>query len=333
MLSASPGGAVFLTNSYELGSQLHYVDGASGEPVLIHHFNKQLADVVPAVGPIVVPHSDYDGREVSGLLYLPPGASRDKPKSYPMVMMPYPGTVYTEARLTGYEIPIWYTQLSFVTSMEVFAAQGFSVFLPSIPMVGKGEAGEPMTQMMPAIVSGLDAAIKTGFVDQNRLAVVGHSYGGYSALSVAAQTNRFNAIIAASPVSNIISEYGQFAPYLEVNASQTVEPGQPWSDWAESGQGRMGAAPWEDPDRYIRNSPLFFADQVKTPVMLIHGDLDMATMVTNSEEMFTALRRTGKDVVFIRYVGEQHTIEQPQNQRDMWERVFAFLKDNKVFSE
>ena len=81
---------------------------------------------------------------------------------------------------------------------------------------------------------------------------------------------------------------------------------------------------------YIRNSPVFFADQVEDPVMLIHGDADSATLMTQAEEMFTALRREGKDALFVRYWGEEHTISQPQNQRDMWTRVFDFLEDNGV---
>lgn len=64
--------------------------------------------------------------------------------------------------------------------------------------------------------------------------------------------------------------------------------------------------------------------------MLIHGGMDYTTIPVNSEEIFTALRRSGKDVVFVRYLGEEHAIEQPQNQRDMWERVFDFLEDNGV---
>lgn len=335
LLAASAKGAVFLSNDYKKGSLLHYVKaGDSGEPQALYHFNKQLAGVTPSVGPIAVRHEGYDGQEVTGWLYLPPGASPDHPEPYPMVMIPYAGTVYSDEPEDPsdyvYVMSIWDLYMSANATVEVVAAQGYAVLLPSIPLGTRGEPGEPMTEMMPAILSSLDAAIATGFVDPDRLALSGHSYGGYTALSVAAQTDRFHAIVAAAPASNLISEFGQFAPYLKTNAGQSYTPGEPWTEWAESGQGRMGAPPWKDPDRYIRNSPLFHADRVETPLMLIHGDLDSAALAVNSEEMFTALRHAGKDVVFVRYVGEQHIIEQPQNQRDMWKRILDFLEENGV---
>ena len=93
---------------------------------------------------------------------------------------------------------------------------------------------------------------------------------------------------------------------------------------------KLQAHPWEAPDRFVRNSPLFFVEHVTTPLLLIHGDLDTAAHVTQAEEMFSALYLEDKDVQFIRYFGEHHHIEQPQNQRDMWRRVFEFLEDNGV---
>lgn len=333
LLAVSTSGAVFLSNSYERGSQLLFVKAdATAEPQVLCHFNKQLAGTTPATAPIALLHKGYDGEDVTGWLYLPPGASLDNPKQYPMVMIPYAGNVYSDPPSTRslYTAPIWDLSLSTSARMEVLAARGYAVFLPSIPLGARGEAGEPMSEMMPAILTGLDAAIDSGFVDPNRVALSGHSYGGYTALSVAAQTDRFRAIIASAPASNLVSMFGQFAPYLKTNSGGSFTPGEPFSVWAESGQGRMGAPPWEDPDRYVRNSPVFFADRVRTPLMLIHGGMDYTTIPVNSEEIFTALRRSGKDVVFVRYLGEEHAIEQPQNQRDMWERVFDFLEDNGV---
>ena len=78
---------------------------------------------------------------------------------------------------------------------------------------------------------------------------------------------------------------------------------------------------------------MFHIDDVQSPVMLIHGDLDTAVNVSQSEEMFTTSFNEGKDVLFVKYFGEQHTIQQPQNQRDMWGRIFSFLTENGVGSE
>ena len=102
---------------------------------------------------------------------------------------------------------IWNLHLSTNTTVEVFAAQGYAVLLPSIPL----GSGEPLRHMMPAILSGLDAAIETGFVDPERVAISGQSFGGYAALAVAGQTNRFYAAIAMAPTANMTSKYGVFS--------------------------------------------------------------------------------------------------------------------------
>ncbi len=333
ILVATERGAVFLTNAYETGSRLHYTPANEGaDSRLLYHFNKHLAGVKPAVGPIRVDHKDFDGRDVAGWLYLPPGASIDQPKAYPLVVVSYPTMVYERAPINSlpYTKSIWDLHLNTSTPMEVFAAHGYAVLLPSVPLGERGGQGEPMTRIMPAVLSALDGAIETGFVNPDRMALAGQSGGGYGALSVAVQTDRFQAIVAMSSLSNFTSQYGQFPPFARINGNSFGQPGGASTSFFERGYGRMGATPWGDPDRYIRNSPFFHVDKVTTPIMLIHGDLDTATLLTQSEEMFTGLYREGKDAMFVKYFGEQHTIDQPQNQRDMWRRIFYFLEDNGV---
>ena len=100
--------------------------------------------------------------------------------------------------------------------------------------------------------------------------------------------------------------------------------------WSETGQGRMGAAPWEDAARFIENSPIAHLDQLRAPVLLIAGDMDKSVSITHSEEIFTGLARQDRDVKFIRYWGEAHGILRPQNVRHMWENVFLFLEEAGV---
>src|SRR3546814_4143321 len=88
----------------------------------------------------------------------------------------------------------------------------------------------------------------------------------------------------------------------------------------------MGVPPWRDPQRYIDNSPLFWAHQIETPLLLIHGDLDFVN-VNEAEQLFAALHRQGKDVQLVRYWGEGHTYLSPGNIIDMWDRIFAFLAE------
>ena len=338
LLAFTEAGAVFRVDEYAIGSRLIYVP-VEGEARVLYTFNTHLAGVTPASAPIRIDHTDYQGEEAIGWLYLPPGGKGDGLQQYPLVVISYPGRAYDDVPPHdeyGYAASIWNEALTATTSVEVFAAQGYAVLLPSVPLGPLGGSGEPMMRMMPAVLSAVDAAVATGYVDPQRLALSGQSYGGYGALAVATQTDRFNAIIAMAVKANLTSGYGQFAPSARFEAAQRLGPAGPPSGqgeqtgWAENGQGRMGASPWADPERYIRNSPLFFADKVESPILILHGDLDTATYITQAEEMFTALHREKKDVLFVRYWGEHHLIEQPQNQRDMWARVFNFLRNNGV---
>ena len=334
LLTASSSGAIFKSHSYASGSRLQYVKAAkTGEPITLYHYNRQLAGITPAVGPMRIAHTDYMDRDVSGWLYLPPGASLGSPKPYPMVMIPY-DLVYDDeaAAVRGvsstYAWDIWRLDLSTATAVEVYTAAGYAVLLPSIPLGDIAAPQEPMANMMPAITSSLDAAIDTGFVDPERVAIAGHSFGGYIALAVAVQTDRFRAVIAQAPVANLTSMYGQFLPYMKKDAAKFRRVTSGFA--IVRGQARMHVAPWAAPSKYIRNSPLFGVQNVTTPIMLIHGDLDGVGVVAQAEEMFTALREERKDVVFGRYFGEHHQTLQPQNQSDMWRRIFGFLESSGV---
>ena len=332
LLAFTENGAVYRMDDYSTGSRLIYVP-VEGQAKTVFSFNSHLAGTVPASAPLLIEHTDYEGNYAVSWLYLPPEASGDDSAQYPLVVIAYPGKTYDATPPTENDLyagSIWTTPLSANTSVEVFAAQGYAVLLPSIKLGPNGGPGEPRTRIMSSLISALDGAIVTGHVDPERLVLSGHSYVGYGALAAAAQTDRFDAIIAMSVNSNLTSIYGQFTPGTRVNFADQIFFGQSRISSMETGQNRMGTPPWIDPQRYIRNSPLFFADQIGTPILIIHGDIDTATLMTQAEEMFTALRREDKDVLFVRYWGEGHIIQQPQNQRDMWQRIFAFLEDNGV---
>src|SRR3546814_13803730 len=101
---------------------------------------------------------------------------------------------------------------------------------------------------------------------------MGHSYGGYGTNSVITQTDRFKAAISLDGPANLTSGYA-----IGMNQRKAFEVPEGLNFgalWSEGGQGRMGVPPWRDPQRYIDNSPLFWAHQIETPLLLIHGDLD-----------------------------------------------------------
>jgi hypothetical protein len=88
----------------------------------------------------------------------------------------------------------------------------------------------------------------------------------------------------------------------------------------------MGAPPWRDAARYLRNSPLFSVDRVQTPLLIVYGDLDINN-APQGEEFFTGLYREGKRAQLVMYWGEGHGIESPANARDLWSRIYAWLDE------
>jgi dipeptidyl aminopeptidase/acylaminoacyl peptidase len=98
------------------------------------------------------------------------------------------------------------------------------------------------------------------------------------------------------------------------------------SGWAESGQARMGAPPWQTSALYRRNSPISYVDRIVAPVMLIYGDLDGDPK--QPQELFTSLYRQNKDAVLLIYRGESHVVISPANVRDEYAKALAFLHDN-----
>ena len=164
-----------------------------------------------------------------------------------------------------------------------------------------------------------------GIADADRLFVSGHSFGGYATFGLVSQTNPFKAAIAHAGTTNLINTYGTLISWMRYaeNANSILTLN---IDGAEAGQGRMGNPPWKDRDRYIRNSPLTYVDRVTTPLMIVHGDMDVLGM-EDPENFFRSLYRQGKRVQFVRYLGEGHVLGSPANIRDMWQRMIEWMDE------
>src|SRR5439155_4768593 len=136
-----------------------------------------------------------------------------------------------------------------------------------------------------------------GVADPDRLGLFGHSYGGYSTLSLLVQTTRFKAAIAADGYGDLIATYGQ----MNSDGSAFGVP------LAETGQLLMGGTPWQFRERYVENSPVFHLDRVETPLLIVHGANDTVVLPFLADEIFVGLRRLGKEVVYAKYQGEGHS--------------------------
>jgi dipeptidyl aminopeptidase/acylaminoacyl peptidase len=154
-----------------------------------------------------------------------------------------------------------------------------------------------------------------GFVDEKRIGIQGHSWGGYQIAYMVTRTNRFAAAAPGALVANMTSAYDGIR----------YGPGIPRQFQYEQGQSRIGGSLWQYPMRYFDNSPLFRADQIQTPLLMLHNDRDDAVPFTQGLEFFLALRRLNKEVYFFNYNGEPHGLRKRANQRDYAIRTFEFF--------
>ena len=155
-----------------------------------------------------------------------------------------------------------------------------------------------------------------GIADADRLGLMGHSYGGYSVLSLIVQSKRFKAAIECDGPGDLVGMYGEMD-----SAGAAFGTG-----WAE-GPGQMGGTPWEFHERYIANSPFFFLDRVETPILIVHGGKDTTVAPSLGDEVFVGLRRLGKEVEYAKYEGEGHSplYWSYASQLDFCERAIAWF--------
>jgi dipeptidyl aminopeptidase/acylaminoacyl peptidase len=285
-------------------------------PQDVARWNAGLADVDPDTV-LPVSHRGPDGQPLTSWLLLPsrrPGAAPP-----PLVVQAYAGSSYPTAPLAPAGV------IGFATEARLLTGHGYAVLIPSLP--NPSGPHEPMAGLAGQILAVVDVARVTqglaGRFDPDRLAIWGHSYGGFTVMAAIGQTDRFRAAVSIAGLSDQTAVWSA----LPVVHRTAPEDGS-WSNWntgnSESGQNRMGGPPWRDPGRYQRNSPLLAADRINTPLLLIHGDQDFIPLA-QSEAMFSALYRQAKDALLVTYWGEGHYISSPGNVRDFYARAFAFL--------
>lgn len=243
-----------------------------------------------------------DGRPLQGLLYKPEGF--DPKRKYPMVTYFYESL---SDNLHQYSAPTGRN----VVNPVVYASQGYLVFFPDIAYT----EGYPGQSALHSIVPGIQMLNARGYVDMTKLGIAGQSWGGYQAAYMITQTPLFRAAMLGAPVANMTSAYGGIRW-----ESGVARPFQ-----YERGQSRIGGDPWRYPMRYIENSPLFFADRIRTPVLIMSNDADGAVPWYQGIEMFVALRRLQKEVYLLNYNGDGHNPRKRANQKDIDLRMQQFF--------
>ena len=256
----------------------------------------------------LVEFADADGEERQASLLLPPDYIEDT--QVPMLVVVYGGTE-SSPRVNSFGL----RPCLCLADAYLFASLGYAVLLPDIPLGPRN----PRRAIPRSVVPAVDRVVELGFADPERIGVLGHSYGGYSVLSLISQTEMFSAAVSSAGTVNLTSFYGALS-----DAGDTT-----WLGWCESGQARLGGSLWENRDAYIENSSLFYLDRVTTPLLLFSGDDDTGAFAQASET-FSALRRLGQRVELRNYKGEGHWPGSwsESNLRDVLNRTIAWFDEH-----
>lgn len=253
-----------------------------------------------------------DGLEIAGLLIKPLGHVPGK--KYPLLVEIHGGPV-GGISLVG--------QLMGSTPLEwqMWTAKGYAVLVPDYrsseipgwePFLKAREKQDYNDRDMDDIMSGVDVLIQQGLADPEKLAMLGHSYGGIMVNWIITKTHRFKAAVSYEGYAENYIAYGVG---LRVGGNSITE-------WLRKGK------PWEVPENYRKNAAVEFVRGVKTPTLFINGDYSGGSGVENlyhQQFMYTALKKQGVDTQMVIYKGEGHAIQKPENKRDLLMRVIDWI--------
>lgn len=254
----------------------------------------------------LITYQTPDGRTCHGALLLPPGYVAGQ--RVPLLVHVYGGSDGSN------RIHRFGFGGAYYDNAQLLAAQGYAVLYPDLPLGPR----DPLRQIPGPVLAAINQVVALGIADPDRLGVLGQSYGGYTVLALLVQTQRFRAAVACAGMANLTSIYGVLSP----------EGDNPLLGWCETGQRRLGGSLWEQRPAYIENSPIFYLDRVRTPLLLIYGLEDFVPPAQGGE-VFSALRRLGVRVELRYYQGEDHWpgFWSERNLREVCVRVLAWFRD------
>jgi dipeptidyl aminopeptidase/acylaminoacyl peptidase len=267
----------------------------------VSHANPQKAQLFWGNSELVR-FKNLDGVPLSAMLIKP--ENFDPNKKYPMIVYIYETLSENVNRFVdprpGHSI-----------NPSFYASNGYLVLEPDIVYT----IGHPGQSALKCVLPAIQSVVDKGFVDEKAIGIQGHSWGGYQIAYMITQTTRFKAASAGAPVANMTSAYSGIR----------WGSGLPRQFQYEHTQSRIGGSLWEAPMLYLENSPVFKADRVQTPLMMIHNDADDAVPWYQGIEYYLALRRLGKEAYLFSYNGEPHGLRKRQNQKDYTMRLQQFF--------
>lgn len=249
---------------------------------------------------------DYEnewGRPLQGVLTYP--ADYDPSESYPMIVYHYE---LLSQGMHQYQVPDptqYYNQ-------QIWSQNGYFVFRPDIVYRDRRPGQSNVETLRPAVAA---AVTRAPAVDEERIGLIGHSWGGYQTTYFVTQDDLFASAVAGAPLTNLMSMYLSF--YWNSGGTD--------ARIFEISQGRMQVPWWEDWDSYEANSPLHHIQNMNTPLLMMFGTNDGAVEYNQGVEFYNAARRLGKQMVMLSYEGENHGLAREPNQLDYQSRIMQWF--------
>lgn len=281
-LDVHAAGIAYAASTPANPSELYWLPTGSPEPQQLTQVNARFLERVIIQDMHELRWRSPSGVEIQGWYMLPVGYETGK--TYPLVL-----------NIHGGPHVMWGPAMkSMWHEWQFHAARGYVVFFCN-PRGAEGY-GESFQMALHAawgeiafddLMAGVDALLAHGFVDPSRLAVTGGSYGGYMTAWIAAHTQRFACAVAQRGVYNLLA----FTGVTDIPSFIPTE---------------FGIEPWEKPEYLWQHSPLAHAHKIKTPLLLIHSENDFRVPISEAEQLFAYVRRSGGTVRLVRFPREGH---------------------------
>jgi len=249
--------------------------------------------------------SSFDQREIQGWIVTPHDFNKNK--KYPLILEIHGGPVQNYGP-------------RFATEIQLYAAAGYVVFYAN-PR-GSSSYGEEFINLIhhnypgqdyDDLMSGVDAVIAKGFIDTTNLFVTGGSAGGIMTAWIVGKTKRFKAAAAAKPITNLFTD------------ALTCDIYSYTYGWNPSG------FPWENPDGYLKYSPISNVGNVTTPTMLMTGEQDYRTPISQSEQFYAALKLRKIETVLVSFPETSHSISsRPSRMISKVKHILKWFEMHKI---
>ncbi|MEA9412637.1 S9 family peptidase [Flavobacterium sp. PL02] len=308
--SSKNGSYVYREENYDLPPRLIIKENSNSKEKILFQSNQQHFKYHWGHSKLIS-YTNSKGTVLNGVLFFPANYQNDT--KYPMVVHVYERQ---SKELYKYVNPSQNNPTGF--NITNFTSNGYFVFLPDIVY----ELGNPGQSAVDCVVSATKKIIASEAIDRTRIGITGHSYGGFETDYIITQSNMFAAAVAGAAINDYVSSYL-------------------WITWGfekpnfwhyEFGQLRMGKSLYENYEGYLRNSPIFHAHKVNTPLLSWAGEQDAQVHYYQTIEFHLALRRLGKINTMLLYPGEDHVLMNKKYQKDLTERIEEwfdyYLKEN-----